>query len=199
MVVLVALVAGSCSGKKDHNGGGATSTTDANALTFFKGAPPWGLADRQADRMAEAELPALTAEGLVVHFHAHLDVFDNGAPVTIPAGVGVDLDRRLISPLHTHFDDGVLHVESDTPITVTLGQFLTEWGLRVAGNCIANVCSPDPIAVFVNGAKQGGVATEVEIKPDTEIALVLGTPPPKIPKGYTCADPRDACPATPSP
>ncbi|MEY2467990.1 MAG: hypothetical protein QOF21_688 [Actinomycetota bacterium] len=200
-LALVLLLAGACSSDKkpEANGEDAPPTTADNGLRVFKDAPPWPLADRQADRIAEAGLPLLTAEGSIVHFHAHLDVFDNGERVTIPAGVGIDFERRVISPLHTHFDTGVLHVEAEADEPVTLGQFLMQWGVRVEGDCIGNVCAPDPIAAYVNGVKQPGPVTEIVIKADLEIALILGTPPPTIPKGYTCVNPSDACPKTPAP
>jgi hypothetical protein len=201
LFALVALIFTACSSKTTHSGGGAASvpSTTSDPLTYFTGSPPWGLADHQADRMAKAGLPALTAEGSVVHFHVHLDVFDNGQHVTIPAGVGIDFERRVISPLHTHFDTGILHIEAEATEPVTLGQFLIEWGLRVDGKCIANVCAPSPIALYVNGAKVAGPVTEHVFRPDEEMALVLGTAPATIPKGYACVNPQDVCPNTPAP
>src|SRR5882672_818231 len=98
VLAAVALVAAGCSNKKE-SGGSATPTTGDASLKFFEGAPPWPLADRQAERIAKGGLPALTAEGTIVHFHAHLDVFHNGEHVTIPAGVGIDFVARVISPL----------------------------------------------------------------------------------------------------
>ena len=198
LIVLV-LFAGACSSKKHESDPSSRTTQPDNGLTFFTGAPPWALADRQADRMARAGLPQLTAEGTHVHFHAHLDVFDNGEAVKVPAGVGIDFDQRVISPLHTHFDTGVMHVEAETNESVTLGQFLTEWGVRVTDECIGNVCDADKIALFVNGARQSGDPRDYVIKPDQELALVLGTPPASIPKGYQCVNPQDACPDTPAP
>jgi hypothetical protein len=152
-----------------------------------------------SERIMAAGLPLLTAEGSLVHFHAHLDVFDNGQPVTVPAYVGIDFTKAVISPLHTHFDTGVLHVESAATEAVTLGQFLTEWGVRITDGCIGDVCAPGPIALYVNGQQQTGDPRSFVIAPDIEIALILGTPPTKIPKGYACVNPQDACPATPAP
>jgi hypothetical protein len=149
--------------------------------------------------MAKAGLPALTAEGAKVHYHAHLDVFRNGEPVVVPASIGIDYDVSRISPMHTHFDTGVIHIESEEDSRFTLAQFLTEWGVRLTRDCVGDVCAPDPIAVYVNGTKFDGGITDLVIQADKEIALILGAPPATIPKGYTCVNPSDACPRTPSP
>ena len=36
------------------------------------------------------------AEFLQYHVHAHLDVFVNGRPVLVPAGIGIDLDNPAV-------------------------------------------------------------------------------------------------------
>ena len=79
LLLVVACLAASCSSKKNESDGGA-STQTSTTLPVFTGAPPWPVADRQAERFAAAGLPALTAEGNVIHFHAHLDVIHNGEP-----------------------------------------------------------------------------------------------------------------------
>ena len=81
-------------------------------------------APRPLDRTVEAGFTPTTHEFLQVHRHAHLDVFVNGKPVTVPPGIGIDItdpgvkttpsdagdtyggieecDDPCISPLHTH-------------------------------------------------------------------------------------------------
>ncbi len=196
------LVLGGCS---NGDGDAADSKPLSNgsadaALSFYDGPPPWAVADRQADRMERADVPLLRAEGKAVHYHAHLDVFYDGEEVAVPANIGIDLERQVISPLHTHSEGGVIHVEADEAADFTLGQFLTEWGVETGDGCVANKCGPE-VAVFVNGSIQDDVAADLVIQPDTQIALVLGTPPPAIPSGYDCATgpPGDACPDTPAP
>jgi hypothetical protein len=92
------------------------------------------------DRLAALELPALGREGTALHIHAHLDVFVNGRRVVVPAGIGIDADGRFISPLHTHDTTGVIHVESPTVRTFTLGQFFGVWGVRFGGGCLGGYC-----------------------------------------------------------
>lgn len=194
------LVLGGCSdGGDDEPSSNGDADADAT-LSFYDGAPPWAAADRQADRMERAGVPLLRAEGKNVHYHAHLDVFYDGEEVTVPANIGIDLERQVISPLHTHFQGGVIHVEADKAADFTLGQFLTEWGVKTGEGCVADKCG-DEVAVFVDGSIQDTAAADLVIQPDTQIALVLGTPPADIPAGYDCATgpSGDACPDTPAP
>jgi hypothetical protein len=88
----------------------------------------WALAEDQSASAARAGLPMLSQEMLEVHYHAHIDLVVRGAPVQIPAGVGIDTNQHKISPLHTHDATGIVHIESGEDISFTLGQFFTEWG-----------------------------------------------------------------------
>lgn len=196
MLCVVLLGLGACSSEKKDppaDGGG-------DALQTWQQAPPWPLADRQAERIAKAGLPALTREGTHVHFHSHLDVFYNGEAVKVPNNVGIDFDTRVISPLHTHYDSGIIHVEAEVDEPVTLGMFLTEWGVRNDANCIADICDAANIRLFVNGEEVKGPSRLFVITPNLQIALVLGTPPEIIPSTYDCsANPQDACDEIPQP
>jgi hypothetical protein len=190
------LVLGGC-GKDDP--ASPSPSESGQPLTFEDGPPPWPLADRQAERMDRAGTPQLRAEGQAVHYHAHIDVFYDGKAVTVPGDIGIDRERSVISPLHTHSESGVIHVEADEAADFTLGQFLTQWGVKSGDGCVADKCG-DEVAVFVNGSIQDDDAADVVIQPDTQIALVLGTQPADIPSGYDCATaPQDACPKTPAP
>ena len=184
--VVALFVLGACGGgdKKPTTSAATTASTAGDSLKVWQTAPPWPLTDRQADRIADAGLPLLTAEGTKVHYHAHLDVFRNGDPVTVPANIGIDYQRQVISPLHTHDDSGIVHVEGLKDEPITLGQFLTEWGVRVESDCTGDICPPDPIAVYVDGVKQTGPVTELVFKSRQEVALVLGTPPKTIPSTF---------------
>ncbi len=197
MCAAAILLVGCSSGGGEPDRAGASASND-DPLAFHEAVPPWPLVGRQADRMRLAGVPLLRAEGKLVHYHAHLDVFYDGDEVGVPANIGIDYEERVISPLHTHFDTGVIHVEADEEAEFTLGQFLTEWGVKVDGDCVADKCGAE-VAVFVNGSIQDEPTVELVIKPDTEIALVLGTPPADIPSGYKCVHQQDACPNTASP
>jgi hypothetical protein len=139
-------------------------------------------------------------EFLEYHVHAHLDVFFDGDPVTVPAGIGIDTsnpavvsdpqgvglttecDEPCISPLHTHEADGVLHTETKTPKPNTLGQFFVEWGVRLDAECVGDFCRPETaIAVYVDGQEYAENPAEIALTDRKQIAIVIGSPPAQIP------------------
>lgn len=146
-------------------------------------------------------------EHLAYHVHSHLDVFVNGAHVKIPAGIGIDTHDKAvhsgtitdgstayggilkcpkvcISPLHTHADLGVLHTETDKPIPNKLGEFFVEWGVRLDRSCVGGYCKPDSIRVYVNGKRYLGDPRRILLADRTEIAIVIGSLPKKIPSAF---------------
>src|SRR5438309_5245884 len=67
-----------------------------------------------------------TTEYSTFHVHAHLDIFVDGHPLTVPAFIGIE-DRSCLYWLHTHTPDGVIHIESPQERGFTLGQFFDIW------------------------------------------------------------------------
>jgi hypothetical protein len=91
-----------------------------------------------------------------------------------------------ISPLHTHDITGIIHTESSTKKNNTLGQLMTEWNLKFNNDCFATHCLPhEAVAVFVNGIKSHANFRSIPLTDHTEIAIIVGEPPPHIP---TAAD-----------
>jgi hypothetical protein len=166
----------------------------------------WRAPDNALERTVEAGLAPERKEFLIHHVHAHLDVFLDGQPVAVPAGIGINIDdpgvkrfeepdgsfsyggidpacrKACISPLHTHDRTGILHTESKTPKPNTLGQFFTEWGVRLSEACVGKYCDPKPVAFYVNGKPYEDDPRAIQLTDGKEIAIVIGTPPAKIPK-----------------
>jgi hypothetical protein len=174
------------------------------------GSPPasgtvarWPRPADAAARAAAAGLQLEVKEHLAVHSHAHLDVFVDGQPVLVPAGIGINIDdpevkrfedpggisyagieecdQPCISPLHTHAESGILHTESSATELHTLGQFFDEWGVALTESCVGELCSPTPIAVYLDGVEFAGHVRGIELADQREIAIVIGTPPEVIP------------------
>lgn len=168
---------------------------------------PWTAPDNPMELTCAAGLVPENAEFLQYHVHAHLDVFVDGKPVLVPAGIGIDLDnpdtiadksdnglvigaglkqecsKPCISPLHTHDLSGLLHTETKTPSPNTLGQFFTEWAVKLTPDCIGAYCKPKtPIKIYVDGNVETGDPSDIELSDRREIAIVIGTPPEKIPE-----------------
>ncbi|GAC1455893.1 MAG: hypothetical protein PVSMB4_16240 [Ktedonobacterales bacterium] len=66
------------------------------------------------------------AEGQVQHYHAELYIYVNGRQVQVPEGIGVR--QTCLYALHTHDASGLVHIESPTARTYTLGNFFDIWG-----------------------------------------------------------------------
>ena len=174
-----------------------------------QGSVPWPAPPDPMELTRKAGLTPETHEFVFLHIHAHLDVFVNGRPTTVPAGIGIDIDdpavkrfkasdgsvayggisppcaNPCISPLHTHFTDGVLHTEAKQNQFNNLGEFFTEWNVRLAPKCVGGYCKPAaPISVYVDGDLYTGDARQIELKDQREIAIVIGTAPTKIPAAF---------------
>ncbi len=171
------------------------------------GAAPWPAPPNPMALTRKAGLVPEHYEHLTYHVHSHLDIFVNGKHVTIPAGIGIDIGNLgvmsgelpdgsigfggirnckqvCISPLHTHADYGLLHTETTTPKPNTLGEFFIEWNVRLTARCVGGYCKPDNIEVFVNGKRYRGDPARIVLVNHTEIAIVIGTPPKKIPSKF---------------
>jgi hypothetical protein len=164
---------------------------------------PWSRPGQTKARAKAAGLRLDTYEHLKHHVHAHLDVFVDGKPVTVPAAIGMTDEvphkkyrgelvygfykgkpckHACVSPLHTHAAHGILHTESDSGKPNTLGEFFIEWGVRLAPDCVGGYCKPaTPIHVFVDGAEETGDPNQIKLTNRREIAVVVGTPPDTVP------------------
>jgi hypothetical protein len=92
---------------------------------------------------------------LAMHIHPSLSLFVNGTSVIVPAQIGIDptmwkdhsldefgmqsmpeMNMSAMSPLHTHDDSGVIHVESTIDRDYTLLDFMNIWGLDLNGKVL---------------------------------------------------------------
>src|SRR5205823_5454712 len=92
-----------------------TTTTEGNGLQPNEGRAPWPAPLNSRKWIVASGLPALPNERLEFHVHAHLDVFVNGVRTPVPAQIGIDTVTRVISPLHTHDQTGIVHIEAEAP------------------------------------------------------------------------------------
>ena len=130
-----------------------------------------------AVRLKAIGLPALSQEGTVLHIHQHLDIFVDGQPVAVPAGVGINQAAQFISPIHVHDDTGVIHVESPQVQTSTLGQFFDVWGVKFTKDSIGGyVATGDKtLKVYVNGKLYESDPRTLALEAHQEIVIAYGT------------------------
>jgi hypothetical protein len=170
-----------------RGGGGATTkapATNYNALPGIRQTKaPWPPEYRYlADRLAPLDLTTLGGHsGLVLHFHAHIDVFVDGKKVKVPAQVGINPGAGYLTELHTHADNGVIHIEAQKSRDFTVGQFFAEWAVYLDAHRIGGYSG---MTWYLNGKQQTGNPAALIFKPHQEIAFVVGKPPAKIPSSY---------------
>jgi hypothetical protein len=176
-------------GCSDEGAGG-----DSDAET-----PNWPAPRNAMELTRQAGLEPQRAEGLDYHVHAHLDIFVDGEPITVPAGIGIDAgnpavvsnsqgvgltrecDTPCISPLHTHETDGILHTETTTPRPNTLGEFFVEWNVPLTADRVGEYSDPK---FYVDGKAYDGDPREIELSDLAEIVIVIGSPPDSIPSDF---------------
>ena len=67
-----------------------------------------------------------------------------------------------------------------------LGQFFTEWDVRLDSSCVGEYCDPETtIAIYVDGKVNEGDPREIELSDGREIAIVIGSAPDEIPSEFT--------------
>ena len=153
--------------------------TDPSALPGIQfGDAPWPPEFGQlAARLRAIGLPALSAEGTVMHIHQHLDIFVEGKPVPVPANVGINQIGGFISDIHVHDNTGVIHVESPTEQTFTLGQFFDIWGVKFTKDSIGGYAATGDktLKVYSNGTLYQGDPRDLPLAAHQEIVVVYGT------------------------
>lgn len=119
------------------------------------------------------------------HIHAHLDIFIDGQPYAIPAGVGIKPNECLFW-LHTHNTSGVIHIEAPANKDFTLGQLFSVWGQTFSNTQIFDKMTTDKetLHAYVNGKEINGDLRNIKINAHDEIAIVYGTSPTIIPSIY---------------
>lgn len=120
-----------------------------------------------------------TTEYVTFHVHAHLDIFVDGHPLTVPAFIGIENNNHCLYWLHTHTPDGVMHIESPQERGFTLGQFFDIWQSTSTGL----PPNEEPI-IYVNGQAVTTSLKDTPLHAHDEITLVYGNPPTNIPTFY---------------
>lgn len=123
-------------------------------------------------------------EGAVEHIHAHLQIFNHGRGVQVPAQIGIEQIAGCLYWLHTHDTDGIIHIESPVKRTFTLGQFFDVWQETLSRAQAASVRAPHgrTLRVTVNGRLWTGNPRSIPLRDREEIVIQNG-PPYGTPRG----------------
>jgi hypothetical protein len=129
-------------------------------------------------------------ESTVVHIHVHLAIFINGEEQQIPFGVGIGqpwqvtdtgdgpfvADGSCFYWIHTHTDDGIIHIESPLRRRFTLGDFFAIWQVPLSTSQVGT--AQGPVITYVNGQRSDMDATDIPLLPHERIQLDVGADVP---------------------
>lgn len=138
--------------------------------------PPWPAPTNVAERVEAAGMD-LGPMGMAQHFHPDLQIRIGEESAAVPANIGVDAATGAMSALHTHTADGVIHIEADeSSQEFTLGQFFTEWDVRLTPTQIGGVVAAEGerVRVFLNGDEVYVDPALLRLAPDRQIILEIG-------------------------
>jgi hypothetical protein len=195
VIVLVVVLVAQPSGHPN-----STVPTTALAGTGTEG--PEGIPLETGAPLAPGATPAMGAtvdgvqcdssEQVAYHVHSHLAVYVDGQERALPAGVGIvepvtqqtpagpfDGASRCYYWLHVHTGDGVIHIESPTAATYTLGQFFDLWGQPLTTNRVGPATGA--LTTYVDGKRFFGDPRTIVLGSHRDIQIDVGSPAP-LPK-----------------
>jgi hypothetical protein len=151
-------------------------------------APPLADLSKAATGQNVDGIKCETSEQVAYHIHAHLAIYVDGKPRQVPFGIGIPdpvtqqangypfvVSGKCFSWLHTHVADGVIHVESPSQRTYTLGNFFDIWGQPLSATQVGPVSGT--VTAFYGGKPyMGSDLRAIPLTPHAEIQLDVGKP-----------------------
>ncbi len=132
---------------------------------------PWQpLTNGLSERVSALKFPPVGNESF--HQHSLLQIIVNGKSVTVPMNIGLG---SIESPMHTHDDRGVIHMEAAREYPFTLGQFFEVWGVKFTKDQLGGYKnnSERSVQVFVNG-KLVNDPVNYQLKEEDKIVVGYG-------------------------
>jgi hypothetical protein len=122
-------------------------------------------------------------ERLDYHVHTHLTLIVEGQEVPVAGNIGIRPD--CLFWLHTHSDNGILHVEAPQQRDFTLGQFFAVWGEPLSSSQLRDntADATHEVQATVNGEAWSGDPADIPLDDLTTIVLEYGppfVPPPEF-------------------
>jgi hypothetical protein len=128
-----------------------------------------------------------SSEQTLFHVHAHLTIFVNGAARRVPYGIGIPdarVEQTQAGPfvssgscfywLHTHAEDGIVHIESPTQRTYDLGNFFDIWGQPLSPTQVGPATGR--VTALYDGERYEGDPRMIPLTPHAQIQLDVRRP-----------------------
>jgi hypothetical protein len=135
--------------------------------------------------MAISGIECNRSEQLNYHIHSGLDVFVNGVQQQVPSDIGILSSPSCLYWVHTHSEDGIIHVEAPETREFMLGQFIDIWEQTLTNSTeFFDSVSDMPVTAYVDGQRFEGDYRTIRLESLREIVLTYGTPPEDIPADH---------------
>jgi hypothetical protein len=139
-------------------------------------------------------------ESTVFHIHVHLGIFVDGAEVVVPYGIGIGEPWQVTSTrlgpfvadgscfywMHTHTQDGVVHVESPIRRDFTLGDFFAIWQAPLSATQVGS--ARGEVITYVNGQRISTNPADITLASHQLIQLNIGRDVPPQPFEFAPGD-----------
>jgi hypothetical protein len=129
-------------------------------------------ADTTIDGQTVNGIECNTGEHNVFHTHSHLAVFVDGDERGIPSEIGAPPDAGCLYWLHSHTDDGIIHIEAPERRTFTLGDYFDIWQQPLSRTRVGP--AQGEVIAYVDGERFEGNPREIELAEHTLVQLDVG-------------------------
>jgi hypothetical protein len=125
-------------------------------------------------------------ESTLYHIHVHLAIFFDADEQQVPFGVGVGqpwqvadspagpfvIDGACFYWIHTHTEDGIVHIESPIRRRFTLGDFFAIWQEPLSPSQVGP--AQGSVIAYVNGMRTDGDPADIPLTQHAQIQLDVG-------------------------
>jgi hypothetical protein len=125
-------------------------------------------------------------ESTIFHIHVHLAIFVDGQEQLVPLGVGIGqpwqvedsaegpfvTDGSCFYWIHTHTQDGVVHIESPVRRRFTLGDFFAIWQVPLSATQVGP--AQGAVITYVNGSRDDQNPADIPLVSHERIQLNVG-------------------------
>jgi hypothetical protein len=126
-------------------------------------------------RAEAAGVAIMSSESETTHTHTKLRIIVNDEQIEVPGDIGVDREAGVLTILHTHRNDGVIHVESpNVNDTYALAQFMHLWGIGGTSEDVCHHFTENPYcSMRIESAAAGETGLDAILQDNDEIVIKI--------------------------